>query len=126
MSRDQQVTYSAQESVSSMYILTLYKSNTDGSSGVKHWIDGHPTPLVSPMCGYPQYSQTWSSWGADVLGDVVVEVQSEDGTVGVGQPLPTDLNCREDHRFSRPSSVIDVAQSCQLLTSTHNNTVFQV
>ena len=60
------------------------------------------------------------------MGDVVVEVQSEDGTVGVGQPLPTDLYCREDHRFSRPSSVIDVAQSCQLLTSTHNDTVFQV
>lgn len=46
-----------------------------------HWIDDH---IATPMSRYPEYRQTRSSFGIDVLGTVVVEVESESGEVGVG------------------------------------------
>ena len=66
----------------------MYKNvGPAGHESTRHWINGHPTPLVSPMSGYPQYQQQWSSWGVGALGDVVVEVESEDGTTGVGESV---------------------------------------
>lgn len=50
-------------------------------AGRGHWIDGQ---IATPMSVYPAYRQTRSSFGLDVLGTVVVEVEAEDGTVGVG------------------------------------------
>ena len=50
----------------------------------EHWINGHPTPVSNPMSCYPRYQQYRKSWGINALGSVVVEVESEDGTVGVG------------------------------------------
>lgn len=46
-----------------------------------HWIDGR---IATPMSLYPEYRATRSSWGLDVLGTFVVEVESESGEVGVG------------------------------------------
>ena len=46
-----------------------------------HWIDGQ---IATPMSVYPEYRATRSSFGLNVLGSVVVEVEAEDGTVGVG------------------------------------------
>ena len=46
-----------------------------------HWIDGQ---IATPMSVYPEYRATRSSFGLNVLGTVVVEVEAEDGTVGVG------------------------------------------
>jgi L-rhamnonate dehydratase len=46
-----------------------------------HWIDG---PIATPMSAYPEYRAKRSSFGLNVLGSVVVEVEAEDGTVGVG------------------------------------------
>ncbi|MDA8206856.1 MAG: L-rhamnonate dehydratase [Thermaerobacter sp.] len=46
-----------------------------------HWIVGR---IANPMTRYPEYSDTRLAWGMDVLGSVVVEVEADDGTVGVG------------------------------------------
>jgi L-rhamnonate dehydratase len=46
-----------------------------------HWIDGQ---IATPMSRYPEYRQTRSSFGLNVLGTVVVEVEAGDGTIGVG------------------------------------------
>lgn len=46
-----------------------------------HWIDGQ---IATPMSRYPEYRLTRSSFGLNVLGTVIVEVEAQDGTVGVG------------------------------------------
>src|SRR5919201_1603632 len=46
-----------------------------------HWIDGQ---IATPMSRYPEYRATRSSFGLNVLGTVVVEVETESGEVGVG------------------------------------------
>ena len=50
-----------------------------------HWINGHPTPVANPMSSYPRYQQYRKSWGINALGSVIVEVETEDGTTGVGE-----------------------------------------
>lgn len=44
-----------------------------------HWIDGQ---IATPMARYPEYRQTRSSFGLNVLGSLVVEIEATDGTVG--------------------------------------------
>jgi L-rhamnonate dehydratase len=46
-----------------------------------HWIDGQ---IATPMSVYEEYRATRSSFGLNVLGSLVVEVEAQDGTVGVG------------------------------------------
>ena len=46
-----------------------------------HWIDGQ---IATPMSRYPEYRATRSSFGLNVLGTIVVEVETEAGEVGVG------------------------------------------
>jgi L-rhamnonate dehydratase len=45
-----------------------------------HWITG--TRIATPMSKYPEYEKTRTSFGIDVLGTVLVEIEAEDGTVG--------------------------------------------
>ena len=52
--------------------------------GAGYWIDGTPTPIANPMSCYKQYSASRKSWGINALGTLVVEVEAEDGTTGVG------------------------------------------
>src|SRR5205814_995007 len=40
--------------------------------------------VATPMALYPEYRETRTSFGIDVLGSVVVEVESESGVVGIG------------------------------------------
>ena len=47
--------------------------------GGGHWIDDH---IATPMSRYPQYRQSRQSFGINVLGTLVVEIEAEDGTVG--------------------------------------------
>ena len=47
--------------------------------GAGHWIDDH---ISTPMARYPQYRQSRQSFGINVLGTLVVEVEAEDGTIG--------------------------------------------
>jgi L-rhamnonate dehydratase len=49
----------------------------DQASG--HWIDDR---ISTPMSKYPKYRETRSSFGLDVLGTLVVEVEATDGTIG--------------------------------------------
>jgi L-rhamnonate dehydratase len=44
-----------------------------------HWIDDH---IATPMARYPEYRASRRSFGIDVLGTLVVEVEASDGTVG--------------------------------------------
>lgn len=44
-----------------------------------HWIDGR---ISTPMSRYPEYRDTRRSFGLNVLGTLVVEVEADDGTVG--------------------------------------------
>ncbi|WP_451984576.1 L-rhamnonate dehydratase [Azospirillum endophyticum] len=49
----------------------------DQSGG--HWIDDH---IATPMSKYPEYRQSRQTFGLNVLGTLVVEVEASDGTVG--------------------------------------------
>lgn len=49
--------------------------------GTEHWIVGE---IATPMSLYPEYRATRSSWGLNVLGTVVVEIEADDGTLGFG------------------------------------------
>ncbi len=45
-----------------------------------HWIDDH---IATPMARYPEYRQSRQSFGINVLGTLVVEIEAENGVVGV-------------------------------------------
>jgi L-rhamnonate dehydratase len=47
--------------------------------GKGHWIDDH---IATPMAKYPAYRQSRQSFGLNVLGSLIVEVEASDGTVG--------------------------------------------
>jgi L-rhamnonate dehydratase len=44
-----------------------------------HWIDDH---IATPMAKYPQYRASRRSFGINVLGTLVVEIEASDGTIG--------------------------------------------
>ena len=44
-----------------------------------HWIDDH---VASPMARYPEYRNSRRSFGLNVLGTLLVELEAENGTVG--------------------------------------------
>src|SRR5271168_3298917 len=46
-----------------------------------HWIDDH---IATPMARYPAYRASRRSFGLNVLGTLVVEIEADDGTVGFG------------------------------------------
>ena len=46
-----------------------------------HWIDDH---IATPMARYEKYRASRQSFGINVLGTLVVEVEASDGTVGFG------------------------------------------
>ena len=49
----------------------------DQSGG--HWIDDH---IATPMSKYPEYRQSRQTFGLNVLGTLVVEIEASDGTIG--------------------------------------------
>jgi L-rhamnonate dehydratase len=51
-----------------------YHDQPDG-----HWIDDH---IATPMARYPEYRESRQSFGINVLGTLVVEIEASDGTVG--------------------------------------------
>lgn len=44
--------------------------------GANHWIDDH---IATPMSKYKQYEQSRQSFGINVLGTLIVEVEAENG-----------------------------------------------
>lgn len=82
----------------------------------QHWINGcapHFPQIANPMSVYKdQYANSRKSWGINAMGSVVVEVEAEDGTTGVGVSIGGAAACYivENHlsRFVEgqvPSSV---------------------
>lgn len=55
---------------------TYFKPGED-----KHWLVD--SLISNPMSGYPKYKEKRSSWGIGVLGAIVVEIETEEGVVGV-------------------------------------------
>ena len=74
----------------------------------QHWINGHPLPVANPMSMYPQvyivttlppppppsqchisfqYQAYRKSWGINAMSSVIVEVETNDGTTGVGKHM---------------------------------------
>jgi len=47
----------------------------------EHWLVD--STIANPMSVYADYRSTRTSWGIGVLGSILVEIESEDGTVGV-------------------------------------------
>jgi L-rhamnonate dehydratase len=46
-----------------------------------HWIDDH---IATPMSRYPGYEESRRSFGLNVLGTLVVQVEADNGTIGFG------------------------------------------
>ena len=61
--------------------------NQDGS----HWIID--LPIANPMSVYDEYKAKRTSWGINALGTVVVEVELNDGTVGLGCSIGGEPAC---------------------------------
>lgn len=67
-------------------------SSTDYVSQPKgHWITD--TLVANPMAIYPKYRGSRTSWGIGVLGPVVVEVELENGVIGVGMSTAGPPGC---------------------------------
>jgi L-rhamnonate dehydratase len=74
-----------------------------------HWIDDH---IATPMAVYPEYRASRRSFGINVLGTLVIEVEADDGTVGFGTTTAGDIGAFivEKHlaRFLEGAKVTDV------------------
>jgi L-rhamnonate dehydratase len=75
----------------------------------EHWIDDH---VATPMSKYPEYRQSRRSFGLNVLGTLVVEVEASDGTAGFAVTTGGEIGAFivEKHfaRFIEGRSPIDV------------------
>ena len=49
-------------------------------AGTVHWIDDH---VASPMSRYPEYRDSREAWGHRLIGNLVVEIEASDGSVGI-------------------------------------------
>lgn len=74
-----------------------------------HWIDDH---VATPMAKYPAYRQSRRSFGLNVLGTLVVEVEADDGTVGFAVTTGGEPGCWivENHlsRFVEGARITDI------------------
>ena len=74
-----------------------------------HWIDDH---VATPMAKYPEYRRSRQSFGLNVLGTLVVEIEADDGTVGFAVTTGGELGCwiveRHLARFLEGQLVTDI------------------
>ncbi|MFS0910509.1 L-rhamnonate dehydratase [Microbacterium sp. 179-I 3D2 NHS] len=77
--------------------------------GAEHWIDDH---IATPMSVYPEYRQSRQSFGLNVLGTLVVEIEASDGTVGFSVTTAGEIGAFivEKHlaRFLEGRAVTDI------------------
>ncbi|MDP9374294.1 MAG: L-rhamnonate dehydratase [Chloroflexota bacterium] len=57
----------------------------------RHWIVD--SPIANPMSVYAPYKASRTSWGINALGSVVVEIELEDGTAGIGTSTGGEPAC---------------------------------
>ncbi|WDR06711.1 L-rhamnonate dehydratase [Devosia rhodophyticola] len=71
--------------IKDLRVFLVDKSSKGGDyfnqGGAEHWLVD--SLIATPMSGYGQYRERRSSWGIDVLGSLVVEIETDDGVVGV-------------------------------------------
>lgn len=74
-----------------------------------HWIDDH---IATPMSVYPEYRQSRQSFGINVLGTLVVEVQASNGEVGFAVTTAGEIGAfiveRHLARFLEGAKVTDI------------------
>lgn len=74
-----------------------------------HWIDDH---ISTPMGRYPEYRQSRQSFGINVLGTLVVEIEASDGNVGFAVTTGGEIGAFivEKHlaRFLEGAKVTDI------------------
>ncbi len=74
-----------------------------------HWIDGQ---ISTPMSKYPEYRAQRRSFGLNVLGSLVVEIEASNGDVGVAVTTGGDLGCwiieRHLSRFIEGKKVTEI------------------
>ncbi len=74
-----------------------------------HWIDDH---IATPMARYPEYRASRQSFGLNVLGTMVVEIEASDGTIGFAPTTGGEIAAWivEKHlaRFVEGSRVSDI------------------
>jgi L-rhamnonate dehydratase len=77
--------------------------------GRGHWIDDH---IATPMSKYPEYRESRQSFGINVLGTLVVEIEASDGSVGFAVTTGGELGAFivEKHlaRFIEGQRVTDI------------------
>ncbi len=90
--------------------------------GTGHWIDDH---IATPMSKYPEYRQSRQSFGLNVLGTLVVEVEASDGTVGFAVTTGGEIGAWivEKHlaRFVEGQKVTDIEKMWDQM---YNGTLF--
>lgn len=74
-----------------------------------HWIDDH---VATPLARYPEYRASRKSWGLNVLGTLVIEIEADDGTTGFALTTGGEIGAwiAEKHlaRFLEGQSVTDI------------------
>ena len=77
--------------------------------GADHWIDDH---ISTPMSIYPEYADSRQSFGLNVLGTLMVELEADDGTIGFAVSTGGELGAWivEKHlaRFLEGAAVTDI------------------
>lgn len=77
--------------------------------GEGHWIDDH---IATPMARYPEYRASRKSFGINVLGTLVVEVEADNGAIGFAVTTGGEIGAWivEKHlaRFVEGQTVTDI------------------
>lgn len=64
-----------------------YVPGSSGGADYHDQLQGHwiiDTPIANPMSVYEEYKASRASWGINALGSVIVEVELDNGMVGIG------------------------------------------
>ncbi|MCY3781035.1 MAG: L-rhamnonate dehydratase [Chloroflexi bacterium] len=92
-----------------------YIVDSGGGADYHHQPQGHwiiDTPIANPMSVYEEYKTSRTSWGINALGDVIVEVELDNGMIGVGISTGGEPACfiieRHLKRFLLGQSPYDV------------------
>lgn len=74
-----------------------------------HWIDDH---IATPMSKYKQYEQSRQSFGINVLGTLIVEVEADNGQTGFAVSTAGEMGCfiveKHLNRFIEGKCVSDI------------------